>query len=309
MSRITDVPSFQHVLSIDLEDGYNLFLRRLGEEHKPSNSAVALTERIMVFLQKRNVKATFFVLGEVADKYPDLIRSIARAGHELGVHGFNHQKIFELSEQDFRKQISRTRNLLQDISGKEVRGFRAPAFSIRPDTSWALDVLAEEGFYYDSSIFPFKGHRYGWPGFPKKPVRLTLRGGKSIIEVPMSTVRFIGRDWPVAGGGYLRIFPWWYTHIAASQLIHLNQPIIIYFHPYDIDTDNSSLPTNFRTHQLSLPWKLKWHLRIQNIGRSNVLKKISKLLDLGSFGTFTDLIDTLSKNGQTLESAKILTCH
>jgi len=288
--RTAESSELLHAFSVDLEDGYSLYLGQMGEPHPPTRSVVALTERILAFLDEKNVKTTFFALGEIAAAFPELIRRIARAGHELGVHGYDHRKAFELSPEQMREQISRTRKMLEDLTGDEIRGFRAPAFSIRPDTTWVLELLAEEGFAYDSSIFPCRGRRYGWPGFPSVPVRITLAGGRSILEVPMPTFQWLGRSWPLAGGGYLRHFPWWYTRFAANRCIRNRQPIVVYFHPYDIDADGETAPTAFRTRRKTLSLGRTCYLWTQEHNRASVLTKLAKLLELGRFGTVKHLL-------------------
>ena len=157
-----------NALTIDIEDYWSIFSRDwLHIDAEPSDAVVRNTEWFLQTLAQHNVKATFFILGEVAKKFPSIIKKIAEDGHEIGAHGFSHRQIFKLTEEEFRREVADCKKLLEDTTSGPVLGHRAPAFSIMPETKWALEVLAEEGFEYDSSIYPIAGGRYGWPGFSR----------------------------------------------------------------------------------------------------------------------------------------------
>lgn len=278
-----------NALSIDVEDYWSVFSRGwLHIEVEPSDAVIGNTEWFLQTLAKHNVKATFFILGEVAKKFPPLIKKIAEGGHEVGIHGFSHKQIFKLTKEEFRREIVDCRKLLEDIISGPVFGHRAPAFSIVPKTEWALEILAQEAFEYDSSVYPISGRRYGWPGFSKGICELDLPSGRTIIEVPMSTVRILGRDLPAAGGGYIRHFPYAVTKWAIKH-IQKKRPAIVYMHPYEIDTRVRTLDTK----HLSCKERKKtinFH-RMQQRNRNTVGEKLNKLLAEFEFATIEQVIE------------------
>jgi len=277
-----------HGLSIDVEDYWSIFSRDwLHIETEPSDAVVRNTEWFLQTLAEHNTKATFFVLGEVAQKFPQLVRKISDAGHEIGVHGFSHKQIFKLTPDEFRAEVRNCKKLLEDISSQAVLGHRAPAISIMPDTKWALEVLAQEGFKYDSSVYPISGKRYGWPGFSKDICKLELPDGNSIIEVPMSTVTILGKTLPAAGGGYIRHFPYIVTKLAIKHIQKI-RPVIVYMHPYEIDTEAKIYETKYLSskEQAKVAWLHKMQLR----NRGTVAKKLTGLLKEFQFTTVANII-------------------
>jgi len=277
-----------NALSIDVEDYWSIFSRDwLHIDAEPSDAVVKNTEWFLQALADRDVKATFFILGEVAVKFPFLIKQIAEDGHEIGVHGFSHKQVFRLTEQKFRQEVGDCKKLLEDTISGHVVGHRAPAFSIMPQTRWALEVLADEGFKYDSSVFPISGKRYGWRGFGEDICRVDLASGRSIIEVPMSTVTVLGKTLPAAGGGYIRHFPYFITRWTIKH-IQKKRPVIVYMHPYEIDTK----PRAFDTEHLSDTQRnktVKFH-RIQQRNRDTVARKLNRLLSEFEFTTIGQVI-------------------
>ena len=198
----------------------------------------ANTERVLDLFDRAGLRATFFVLGWVGERHPRLVRRIAERGHEVASHGYSHRLIYRQSPDEFREETRRSRRLLQDASGQPVDGYRAASFSIRRSNLWALDVLAEAGFRYDSSVFPVVHDRYGIPGAPRRIHRLATPGGADIVEVPPSTVRLGRLTLPAAGGGYLRIFPGWVTRWAIDRLNRREgRAAVVYFHPWEVDPD------------------------------------------------------------------------
>jgi len=279
----------QNAFTIDVEDYWSVFARDwLHIDTEPTDAVVKNTERFLEMLAEHKVKATFFILGEVAKKYPALIKKIAEQGNEIGVHGFYHKQVFKLSAEQFRQEISDCKNLLEDISGVKVFGHRAPAFSIMPQTRWALEILSEEGFDYDSSVYPIKGERYGWPGFSRDICEIELSNDKSIIEVPMSTISILGKTLPAAGGGYLRHFPYSVTKCAIKH-INKTRPAIVYMHPYEIDTKEFDFSVehldNVRKKEV-----LKFH-KIQLRNRGTVREKVLRLLSDFRFTTLGQVIE------------------
>jgi polysaccharide deacetylase family protein (PEP-CTERM system associated) len=181
---------------------------------------------------RAGARATFFVLGLVARREPRLVRRIAAAGHEIASHGWDHQQVFHKTPALLRAELERAFGTLSDLVGRPIAGYRAPHFSVGPATWWALDVLADVGFTYDSSIFPFAGPRYGVPGFPRGPVRI-VREGRRLVELPLSTVRTMGRNLPVAGGGYFRLLPYPLIERAVATVHAAGLPFVSYCHPYE----------------------------------------------------------------------------
>lgn len=199
------------------------------------------TSRILDLLDEHGVKATFFVLGWVAQRHPELVREIDARGHEIGCHSHEHRLVYEMSPEDFRKDTRRVLKILQDCIGKKIHGYRAPSYSITPRSGWAFEILAEEGFAYDSSVFPIRHDRYGYPGFSRTVVIQQL-GERRIVEVPLSTLRLLGTSIPFGGGGYLRLYPIWFTEWAKR---HINDqeriPMILYVHPWELDPNQPRL--------------------------------------------------------------------
>jgi polysaccharide deacetylase family protein (PEP-CTERM system associated) len=196
----------------------------------------ASTEHLLALLAEHHVHGTFFVLGWVAERSPALIRRIAAAGHEIACHGFSHELVYRQSPESFRAETARSKRLLEDLIGERVRGYRAASFSVTRDSLWALDVLIDLGFEYDSSVFPIRHDRYGLPGASPEPNRLAALSGRTLVEFPMSTASFLGVRVPVSGGGYFRILPYRLTRAALRQINHrLKRPFTFYLHPWELD--------------------------------------------------------------------------
>ena len=199
------------------------------------------TDRLLELFSDTGIKATFFVLGWVAERYPALVGRIAEQGHEVASHGYAHRLVYDLTPANFRDDIRRSKALLEQSSGAAVQGYRAPSYSVTPRSLWALDVLIDEGFTYDASIFPIHHDRYGIPLSPRHPYWLNRASG-SIIEAPASTVRWGVLNFPVAGGGYFRILPYAWTRWGISRINRAERrPAIFYMHPWEIDPDQPRL--------------------------------------------------------------------
>jgi polysaccharide deacetylase family protein (PEP-CTERM system associated) len=205
------------------------------------------TDRLLTIFDESGIKATFFVLGWVAERFPGLIQRIAAAGHEVASHGFAHRLVYDLTPETFRDDVRRSKGLLEEAAGVAVQGYRAPSFSITPRSLWALDVLIEEGFSYDASIFPIQHDRYGIPVSARHPYRLQRSAGE-LIEVPGSTVHWGPINMPIAGGGYFRIFQYALTAWGIDRINRLEQrPAIFYMHPWEIDPSQPRLPAGLLT--------------------------------------------------------------
>ena len=281
---------YVNAFTIDVEDGWSIFSRdSLAREMEPTDTVVRDTQWILETLDQKNVRATFFVVGDVAKKFPSLIKQIAQAGHEIGVHSFLHKQIFKLSPKEFRHEISYPKKLLEDICSVNIQGYRAPAFSVMPQTSWAFEILAEEGFAYDSSVMPYGNKRYGWAGFSKDICRIDLPSGQSIIEVPMSALNIpVLRKGFGTGGGYLRHFPYALTKQVVKYL-QKQRPAIIYMHPYEFGTETVPLPMD----HLGLRDKINITLRLKMAMRNKKTMpgKLTRLLYDFEFTTIQAVIE------------------
>jgi polysaccharide deacetylase family protein (PEP-CTERM system associated) len=277
-----------NALTIDVEDYHNVFARdRLRREGPPTEAVVRNTQRLLAILASRGVRATFFVLGEVVEVFPDLVRQIAAGGHELAVHGFRHDQVFKLRPPAFREDTRRAKRAIEQIIGSSVEGYRAPAFSIVPDTSWAFEILAELGFRYDASVFPIAGRRYGWPGFPPDIHEMPLLSGRRIIEAPASTVSIFGKRLPACGGGYIRHFPGAVTRWAMRR-IQRRRPAIVYMHPYEIELAPAA-PDTSGLEPPAARRVLRFH-RLQLRNRHTMERKIVRLLAEFRFAPLGEVI-------------------
>jgi polysaccharide deacetylase family protein (PEP-CTERM system associated) len=223
-----DVEDYFHVSAFDgvvRRDRWDAYERRV----------TANTMRLLAAFDQAGVRATFFVLGWVAEREPSLVRAIVAEGHELASHGYAHRLIYEQERAAFREDVRHAKAVLEQIGGVAVRGYRAPSFSITPRSRWALEILIEEGYAYDASIFPIRHDRYGMPGAPRHPY-VERAGGHSIAEAPATTVAFGPMTLPAAGGGYFRLFPYAFTRWAIRRVNEQDQvPAIFYLHPWEVD--------------------------------------------------------------------------
>lgn len=210
------------------------------------------TRQILELAARHSTRGTFFILGWVAERYPGLVREIQSAGHEIGCHSYWHQLVYELGPRKFRDDLIKARDTLQAITGEPVRLYRAPSFSITQQSLWALDILVQEGFELDSSIYPIRHDRYGIPGSARVPHELSTPSGP-ILEFPGMTCSVAGMTVPVGGGGYLRLFPWFVTQHLLRQIRNEGRPLNVYLHPWEVDTDqpriHASLKSRFRHYQ------------------------------------------------------------
>ena len=237
-----------NAMTVDVEDYFHVsvFDEVVPRERWPSmeSRVVASTERLLDLFAEFEVRGTFFVLGWVAERYGSLVRTIATRGHEVASHGYGHRLVYTQTPEAFREDVKRAKGLLEDASGTAVRGYRAPSFSVTRRSLWALDVLWDEGYRYDASIFPIRHDRYGIPDAPRWPHSMATAGGQ-IFEVPGSTVRLGGANLPVAGGGYFRILPYGWTRWGIGRVNEVErQPVIFYLHPWEIDPGQPRLPAS-----------------------------------------------------------------
>jgi len=234
--------SITNALTFDVEDYFQVSaFEKVVDRSQWNNFPSRVennTDRILSILDEAGVKATFFVLGWVGERYPKLVRRIHEGGHEVACHGYSHRLVYEQSATEFREETSRAKYLLEDIVGEEVPGYRAASYSIVRSSLWALDILAECGFRYDSSIFPIRHDRYGIPDAPRFPHQIQLRSGASLIEFPISTADVWGMKIPVAGGGYFRLLPYGITKFGLSRINQKDkQAFVFYLHPWELDPE------------------------------------------------------------------------
>jgi polysaccharide deacetylase family protein (PEP-CTERM system associated) len=237
-----------NILTFDVEEYFHAeaFARVVRPEDWPTfgSRVVDATERLLDILDYADVRATFFVLGWVAERQPGLVQEIHARGHELACHGYSHQMISRLTPQEFAEDVKRAKKVIEDIAGTCVIGYRAPTFSVTRGTLWSLEVLMEAGFRYDSGIFPIVHDRYGIPDAPRFAHRIPIfvnripivGSGCTMAELPLSTLSVFGKRLPVAGGGYFRLLPYWLTRRAIRHLNRVErQPAVVYLHPWEID--------------------------------------------------------------------------
>ena len=250
-------PEIVNALTIDVEDYFHVsafaahISRRNWDDH-PCRIERNI-ERILQMLDEAGVQATFFTLGWVAERYPALIRGIGEAGHEVASHGFAHHRATEQQEREFFADISLAKAVIEDVTGREVKGYRAPSFSVGPTNSWAFECIAGAGYRYSSSLYPIRHDHYGAPESP----RFAHEVGPKLLEIPIATVRLFSANWPAGGGGYFRLLPY---RISCWSLRRINavdgKPAMFYFHPWEIDpeqprVDGVSRKTRFR-HYVNL---------------------------------------------------------
>jgi polysaccharide deacetylase family protein (PEP-CTERM system associated) len=241
------------------------------------------TLRALDLFDRFGVRATFFVLGWVAERLPSLAREIARRGHEIACHGYGHALVYGQSPQEFREDVHRAKSLLEDQTGGPVRGYRAPSYSITARSIWALDILVSEGFLYDSSIFPIHHDIYGMPGAQRFPHRMKCQAGE-LCEFPISTtsLEVLGRRLciPIAGGGYLRLLPIWAVESAIRRInLREKQPAVVYFHPWELD------PGQPRIRQAPLKSRFRHYVNLHKTEG-----KLQRLLGAFRFGPMSEVL-------------------
>ncbi|MFN0123373.1 MAG: XrtA system polysaccharide deacetylase [Blastocatellia bacterium] len=239
-------PHNLNALTVDVEDYYQVeaFSGLISREEWPrwESRVERNTRNLLELFARHNVRATFFTLGWVAERHPQMIRDMVAAGSEVACHGFEHRLIYQQTPAQFREDVRRAKQILEDISGKDVTGYRAPSYSITSRSLWALDVLIEEGFRYDSSIFPIHHDRYGMPDAERFPHALVCPAG-TILEFPPSTVRLLGMNWPVSGGGYFRLLPYSVFSRGFRRINETERQAAIFFiHPWEVDPDQPVVP-------------------------------------------------------------------
>ena len=276
-----------HALAIDLEDWYHPELVRKRVSGDPDSQIEEATQAILNLLSRYQVVATFFVVGEVAEKFPGLIRKIFEGGHEIGSHGFSHRPLWEMDENHFREEMIRFHSVIREVLGAvKIRGFRAPTFSLDNGTRWATKVLMELGYEYDASIFPVKLNRlYGLRGAPTTPYRLSLNDlrredpDSPLLEFPMSVLEWMGLRIPVGGGFYFRVIPFALLRLSLKRIGQCHS-FLLYFHPWEgyVGTPHLKLPLTDRFityYGIGRTWK-----KLESLFRNFQFTRVDRILGL-----------------------------
>lgn len=206
------------------------------------------TRELLDLLAKHDVRATFYTLGWVAERLPDLVKTIAAAGHEVASHGYSHQLVYHQTPEEFEEETRRTKETLEDLTQTPINSYRAASYSITRESLWALEILHELGFTTDSSIFPIHHDRYGLVGGPTGPHYLALRSGGRLMEFPISTVKCLGLSVPVSGGGYFRLYPYALSRYLARRVNQEGRPFVFYLHPWEVDPEQPRVKVDALTH-------------------------------------------------------------
>lgn len=265
-------------MTVDVEDWLESSLELFDARNPLRKSTVLPTERVVVntrelldILDEAGVTGTFFVLGTVAENYPHLVKEIHQRGHEIASHGCRHDLVYKMQKGQFRGTLQKSITMLEGLTGQKIRGYRAPYASITLESEWALDVLQELGLAYDSSLFPIRRGLYGFPTAKIIP-HVIREGNHPLMEFPFSTISLLGRNLPVGGGGYFRLFPYVITRWAFSRINGGGQPVVFYVHPYELDAEElrHSLPGE--------TWKTRFVRLSQGLNRDKTEAKLRRLL-------------------------------
>ncbi len=276
-------PRQLHSMTVDVEEHFQVSAfadsvdRASWGRHE--SRVEANTATLLDLFDEAGVRTTCFVLGWVAERQPELVKKIVSRGHEVGSHGWSHELIYRQTEEQFRQELERSRKLLQDLSGQPVEGHRAASFSIDQRNLWALDVIAETGFSYDSSLFPVHHDRYGLPNAPREIHQLRTPRGHRLTEFPPTTWRVGGQNLPIGGGGYLRLYPSALTHYVVRRLEKQQMPVMVYVHPWEVDPEQP---------RVRAPLKSRFRHYVNLASTAN---KLSMLMHQFRFGSMKDVID------------------
>lgn len=290
---INNRKEFVNALTIDVEDYFHVSNFASIIPHKNWKNyklrVAENTKKILAILDEYNTKATFFVLGWIAERIPEVIHEIFEKGHEIASHGYTHQVLYELSPYWFRIDAARSKHILEEITGCPVNGYRAPSFSITNKTLWALKILLEEGYKYDSSIFPIQNHdRYGMPDANPFLHMIKLGEKDTLVEFPLSTTKLLGRRFPIAGGGYLRLFPYAFMKWGIRSINNQGFPAIVYLHPWELDTQQPRVMVD-------------WATRFRHYGNiSKTEGKLRRLLKDFKFSTIQSVLNCCNDRQFTL---------
>lgn len=269
-------------MSVDVEDYFMVeaFAGSISRDIWKTwpSRVVKSTRRILDLFDEYNVKGTFFFVGWVAKQFPELVRDVHSRGHELACHSYWHRTVYSLKPNEFREDTRAAVAAIEDAAGVKVSGYRAPSWSITRNCLWALEILSEEGFTYDSSIYPIYHDLYGVPGAERFPYQLNCQNGKNLKEYPPATVRVLGQNLPAAGGGYLRILPLSYTHWVFRKFeTQYHERLVVYVHPWEVDPEQPRIPGSLRS-------KFRHYTNLRSMET-----RLERLLARYAFGPFSRL--------------------
>jgi len=285
---VLDKPIIKHAMTVDVEDYYHVAaFSKVVDTEKWSDYPSRVkrnTDILLELFNRKNIHATFFVLGWVAERYPHIVKSIVEQGHEVASHGYSHQLIYTQTHEVFKEESYKSKVILEDLAQQSVDGYRAASYSITAKSLWALDILAELGFTWDSSIFPIRHDNYGMPNSPQKPYRIKTSSGACLTEYPLTTAKVLGLSIPAAGGGYFRQYPYIVSKYLFNQAsLNQSRPQVFYLHPWEIDKDQPRIDgagwfSNFRHYT--------------NIKRC--LPRLERLIDDFPFCTVSESLENVS---------------
>ena len=282
-----------HVFTVDVEEYFQVhaFAPHVAAtewDSLPSRVEQNVDEFLEMFAE-RDVFGTFFVLGWIAERHPGLVRRIADAGHEVASHGWSHRRLTDLSRDEVREELRSSKSILEDLSGQPVRGFRAPGFSVTPGMEWVFDTLLEEGYLYDSSLFPIRRPAYGYPGISPAP-HLISRDGGTLLELPLATWDWQGVRLPAGGGGYFRQFPYEVTRRALQQSAQRGVPATFYLHNWEVDLDQPRLRVPLLSRIRHYRGLSKVHSRLQRLLSEFAFTSVARRFQLREDGLSGDLL-------------------
>lgn len=278
--KFTIVGAMKNALSVDLEEYFQI--HALSELIDPQSwteypsSVETNTVRILELFEQFHIKTTFFCLGWIAQRHPEIIRRIHKQGHEIACHGYAHQVIYQQDHAKFRDDVSKAKGILEDLTGERVIGYRAPTYSITETTLWALRILEDLGFLYDSSIFPIYHDTYGIPDAPRFPHRIP---DSSLVEFPISTLKLGPVNIPIAGGGYFRLLPYTLIKMGLKALMSSNKPFVFYIHPWELNPDTP------RVHGMDMRSRFRTY-----VGINSSFRRFSKLIRDFPFAPVRDVL-------------------
>jgi polysaccharide deacetylase family protein (PEP-CTERM system associated) len=268
----------RHAFTVDVEDWYQGIPIESGLKSRCERRLHRGVDTLIEMLAERNVLGTFFLLGPVAKEFPEVVRRIADAGHEVGCHGWSHDLLYTMTPERFREETRRAVGAISSITGRPVTAYRAAYFSLTRASYWALEELAALGFQYDSSIFPVNNWRYGIPDFDPRPQWIETRSG-GIYELPITVRRVLGRNLPATGGAYFRIYPYEVTRANLKALEHEGRPLVFYLHPWELDPGHPRVP-------------FAWKARVTHyVNLDSTERKLRRLLDEFEFGTLGEVLE------------------
>lgn len=281
--------SKKNALTIDVEDYFHVAALaesiKQNEWESHNSRVVRNTNLILDLFEEANAKGTFFILGWEAERQPELVKEIHRRGHEVASHGYSHQLVYGQTQDVFREETKKSKQILEDLVQEEVIGYRAASYSITNKSLWALDILVELGFKYDSSIFPVRHDRYGIPDANPDPHIIELGDDRHIVEFPLTTSDFMGKKLPIAGGGYFRIFPYWFFKWQFGNAVK-KRPGVFYLHPWEVDPNQPRVKAS----------RLSTFRHYRNLDKTE-----SRLKNLLSSFPFGSMRDVLRESGFDLE--------